>query len=366
MIRLAIEAAAGGYEVLVGRGLLQSTGRLLKESGLVGSIRLVADQAVYALYGERLEKSLADEGYSVSSYSVVPGEATKSLEMAAILYDWLVDSGTERRDLVLALGGGVVGDLAGFVAATFVRGLRLVQLPTSLLAQVDSSVGGKVAVNHPRGKNLIGAFYPPSLVIADPATLSSLPRREVSAAFAEVAKMGLIMDASLFERLERRGESLLGVEGEEVDEIVARTIQLKAQVVQADEREGGLRAILNYGHTIGHGVEAVAGYGRYRHGEAVAIGMVGAARIAVALGMVDAATADRQEALLRRLALPTRCPGLSPAGLWAAMAHDKKASEGRLAWVLPEGIGRVTVRRDVPVELVRRVLGELVKETPSP
>ncbi|MHB0871776.1 MAG: 3-dehydroquinate synthase family protein, partial [Chloroflexota bacterium] len=182
MIRIPVEAASGGYEVLVGRGLLASMGRLLREAGLRGSLRLVADQTVYGLHGEKLEESLRSDGFPVASFTVEPGEASKSLETAAQLYDWLVDSGTERRDLVLALGGGVVGDLAGFVASTFLRGLRLVQLPTSLLSQVDSSVGGKVAVNHPRGKNLIGSFYPPSLVVADPSTLSTLPRREISAA----------------------------------------------------------------------------------------------------------------------------------------------------------------------------------------
>lgn len=360
MISIPIEATAGRYRVLVGRGLLPFAGRLLRESGLEGAVRLVADEAVHRLYGPELEERLRSDGFAVASFLVPSGETSKSLGMAARLYDWMIDLGTERRDLVLALGGGVVGDLAGFAAATLLRGVRLVQLPTSLLAQVDSSVGGKVAVNHPRGKNLIGSFYPPSLVVADPGTLSSLPIRELSAALGEVVKMAAIMDAPFFEQLEAQGAGLLRAEPEAMEEIVARTVRLKAQVVQADERESGLRAILNYGHTIGHGVEAASGYSRYRHGEAVAIGMVGAARIATELGMVDAAVGGRQETLLSGLDLPTRCPEVALDRVWEAMLRDKKASQGRLAWVLPEGIGRVVIRRDVPVELVKQVLEMLV------
>ncbi len=359
MISIPIDAAAGRYQVLVGRGLLPSAGRLLKDAGLDGAIRLIADEAVYRLYGQGLEERLRADGFGVASFLVPSGETSKSLEMATSLYDWLVEQGTERRDLVLALGGGVIGDLAGFVAATFLRGLRFVQLPTSLLAQVDSSVGGKVAVNHQRGKNLIGSFYPPSLVIADPDTLATLPGRELSAALAEVVKMAASMDAPFFEELESQGEGLLRAETEAMERIIARSIGLKAQVVEADERESGLRAILNYGHTIGHGVEAASGYARYRHGEAVAIGMAGAARIAVAMGLSDAATGERQERLLACLGLPTGCPDVSVDRVWEAMLRDKKASQGRLVWILPERIGRVAVRRDVPVELVKQVLERL-------
>ena len=354
--RLSIRAAAGQYQVLLGRGLLDSAGRLLLEAGLKGRVRLIADATVYGTHGPRLEAALRRDGYQVVCYQVAPGEGSKSLDTAARLYDWLVETGTERRDLVLALGGGVVGDLAGFVAATFLRGLRLVQLPTSLLAQVDSSVGGKVAVNHPSGKNLVGAFYPPSLVIADTATLSTLPRRELSGALAEVVKHGVILDEALFGEIERQAGSLLDLEAGVLDPIIARSIQLKAQVVEQDEREAGIRAILNYGHTIGHAVEAVTEFAKFRHGEGVAIGMVGAAQLAIELDMIDDRTAARQRELLARLELPVACPGLAVDKLLAAMGHDKKASEGKLTWVLPEGIGRVVVRRDVPVEMVERVL----------
>lgn len=358
--RLSIRAAAGEYQVLLGRGLLGRAGELLRDAGLNGRARLIADATVYGAYGPKLEEVLWREGYQVASYQVAAGEGSKSLETAARLYDWLVGTATERRDLVLALGGGVAGDLAGFVAATFLRGLRLIQLPTSLLAQVDSSVGGKVAVNHPSGKNLIGAFYPPSLVVADTATLSTLPRRELSAALAEVVKHGVILDESLFGEIERHAGSLLGLEAGVLEPIIGRSIELKAQVVEQDEREAGIRTILNYGHTIGHAVEAVTDFAKYRHGEAVAIGMVGAAQLAVELGMIDDRVAARQRVLLGRLELPVACPGLAVDRLLAAMGHDKKASEGKLSWVLPEAIGRVVVRRDVPVEQVERVLNTLV------
>lgn len=360
MIRVPVRAAAGEYDVLVGPGLLEETGRLFTTAELRGAVRIVADEQVHGLYGETLEESLRDAGFSVASFKVPSGESSKSLQMASRIYDWLIDCRTERRDLVVALGGGVVGDLAGFVAATYLRGLRLVQLPTSLLAQVDSSVGGKVAVNHLLGKNLIGSFYPPALVIADTSTLTSLSPRELSGALAEIAKMGIIMDPPLFERLEADAELLLGFDRECLVDVIARTVQLKAQVVQQDERESGLRAILNYGHSYGHAVEAVTDYKLYRHGEGVAIGMVGAGRLAQRLGMIDADTMSRQDNLLVRLGAPTRCPHLNVDGMLEAMTRDKKASQGKLNWVLLEGMGRVTVRQDVPDTLVRQVLEELV------
>jgi shikimate kinase / 3-dehydroquinate synthase len=362
LARLSVRSASREYPVVLGPGLLDYAGMLLRASGLLGRVRLIADTNVYAEYGSRVESALRTCGYEVASCEVAPGEASKSLDTAARLYDWLVEAGAERRDLILALGGGVVGDLAGFIAATFLRGLRLVQMPTSLLAQVDSSVGGKVAVNHPRGKNLIGAFYPPSLVIADTTTLSTLPRRELSAAFGELVKHGVILDEQLFAQIEQHAEGLLRLDHDLLDPIIARSIGIKSGVVEQDERESGIRAILNYGHTIGHAVEAVSEFARYRHGEGVAIGMVGAAEIAVELGILDSSAAVRQRDLLGRLSLPVGCPGLDVNQLLAAMGHDKKASGGKLTWVLPEAIGRVVVRQDVPTTVVKQVLESLVAE----
>ncbi|MGI5836883.1 MAG: 3-dehydroquinate synthase [Chloroflexota bacterium] len=362
MNRIEIVAAAGRYDVLVGRGLLASVGKLLCDAGLRGNVKLVADEQVHHRYGGALEERLREDDFKVSTFRVQSGESSKSLKMASRIYDWLVETGTERRDLLIALGGGVVGDLAGFVAATFLRGLRFVQLPTSLLAQVDSSVGGKVAVNHPRGKNLIGAFYPPSLVVADTDTLATLPARELSAAMAEIIKTGVILDSDLFQRLERDVELLLGLKGTTMDEVIGRCIELKVSVVGKDEKEAGLRAILNYGHTIGHAVEAVTSYTSYKHGEAVAVGMVGAAEVAVRIGMLKPDVARRQKELLRMYRLPTSCPGLDAEQLLEAMGHDKKLQQGKLTWVLPDGIGKVDIKRDVPLEVVREVLQSLVTE----
>lgn len=360
MIRIPVRAATGEYDVLVGQGLLEEAGSLFSEAGLKGTVRIVADEQVYGLYAQTLEESLGRAGFRVDSLKVPSGESSKSLQMASRIYDWLIEGRTERRDVVVALGGGVVGDLAGFVAATFLRGLRFVQVPTSLLAQVDSSVGGKVAVNHPLGKNLIGSFYPPALVVADTSTLASLPPRELSAAFAEIAKMGIILDRSLFERLEAEADLLLRLDRQSVTQVIARTVELKTQVVQQDERESGLRAILNYGHSYGHAVEVVTDYKLYRHGEAVAIGMVGAGMLARRLGMIDDDTVARQNRMLERFGAPIRCPRLPVDRMLEAMTHDKKATRGRLKWVLLEGIGKVTVRQDVPEDLVRHVLEELM------
>ena len=261
--------------MLLGRGLLDRAGESLREAGLNGRVRLIADATVYGTHGPGLEAALRRDGYQVESYLVAPGRRE---QLAGNGGEALRLAGGDRnraKGRSAGSRGWCVGDLAGFVAATFLRGLRLVQLPTSLLAQVDSSVGGKVAVNHPSGKNLIGAFYPPSLVIADTTTLSTLPRRELSAALAEVVKHGVILDEGLFGEIERHAGSLLDLEAGVLEPIIARSIQLKARVVEQDEREAGIRAILNYGHTIGHAVEAVTEFAKYRHGEGVAIGSGG-------------------------------------------------------------------------------------------
>lgn len=359
MMRIPVRSSGGGYDVVIERGALRSLGRFLSEAGLNGGIRLVSDSNVFVLHGVHLEGALRSDGFSVASFQIEPGEESKSQQGASRLYDWLLDVGTERRDVVIALGGGVVGDLAGFVAATYMRGLRLVQVPTSLLAQVDSSVGGKVAVNHPRGKNLIGAFYPPSLVVVDPATLSSLPARELSAALAEVVKMGIILDPELVDLLDRKAESVLRLDAAVLEEVISRSIELKAGVVEEDEKESGLRAILNYGHTIGHGIEAASDYSLYRHGEAVAIGMQGAARLAVEMGLCEPDLLQRQENLLWSLGLPLFYQGLPVGRILEAMSKDKKAARGKLTWVLPERIGKVVIRRDVPESSIERVVMEL-------
>lgn len=356
---LIVRTPAGSYEVVVAPGALAELPERLAGLGLRGAAWLVADAAVFPHYGEAAEGRLRAAGYRVSSFQVPSGEPSKDLATAARLYDWLIGGGVERRDVVLALGGGVAGDLAGFVAATVLRGVALVQLPTTLLAMVDSAIGGKTGVNHPLGKNLIGAFYQPRLTLADTETLATLPPRELRSGWAEVIKHGVIRDAGLFERLEDAGRGAGGAlpAPEALPDLIRRAVRVKVDVVNVDERETGERMLLNYGHTLGHAVEAAAGYGTLLHGEAVAIGMDLEAQIACALGMVGDAMVARQRALLHSYGLPTRLPdGMAADEILALTLRDKKVRAGRVRWALPTGIGAATVRDDVPEALVRGAL----------
>jgi 3-dehydroquinate synthase len=351
-----VRTASRTYPVVVGQGVLAALPAHLDAAGLGGRLWLIADAAVYARYGARVEAGLRTAGRDVCARTVPSGEEHKTLAEVAALYDWLLSERVERRDAILALGGGVVGDMAGFVAATILRGIAFVQLPTTLLAQVDASIGGKVAVDHPRGKNLIGAFHQPSLVVADTGTLATLPLRELAAGWAEVIKTGVILDADLFGLLEREADALTMAAPGPTETAIRRCMQLKGEVVGEDERESGRRAILNYGHTVGHAIEAATAYGRYLHGEAVAIGLRAAAHLAVATGRFPAEAAVRQAALVARFGLPSAAPGVDRAAVRAAMGLDKKAQAGRLAWVLPTGLGHAEVFRDVPDALVEDAL----------
>ncbi|MDE3077242.1 MAG: 3-dehydroquinate synthase, partial [Chloroflexota bacterium] len=334
--------------IKTGRHILGQTAAFMKEAGLSGRAFVITDRNVYASYAEALTQALKAGGFEPAVYIVNPGEQTKSLEALGLLYDWLVEAKAERSDVLVALGGGVVGDLAGFAAASYLRGLSLVQIPTTLLAQVDSSIGGKTGVNHPKGKNLIGAFYPAHLVIIDTATLASLPAREYRSGLAEVVKYGIIMDGPLFDLVETRQADLLKQAEDVVDEVVARCAALKTEVVGEDERESGRRTILNYGHTIGHALEVATGYEVLLHGEAVAIGMSGAAQIAVALGKLDETSCERIKMVLKGLGLPYAARGLAWELVRDAMSMDKKTRAGRIRWVLPISIGSVEVTPDVP------------------
>jgi shikimate kinase/3-dehydroquinate synthase len=347
-----VATATASYPVFVGWGILDQMGARMKEAGLSGRALVVSDDQVFPLHGERLEGSLAEAGFVTYSTTVPSGERSKSLDMAVTIYDWLVERHVERGDTIVALGGGVVGDLAGFAAATFLRGVPLVQAPTSLMGMVDSAIGGKVAVNHPRGKNLIGAFYQPRLVLADVATLATLPARELTSGWAEVVKHAMIRDPELLELLEARCQALLRLEQEVAAHVVARSASIKAGVVSRDEKEQGLRVILNYGHTIAHGLEAATEYGKFLHGEAVAIGMTAAAAISRQVGMLPQGIAERQGALLRALGLPTDCPGVDMGAVMKAIELDKKTRRERVRWVLLEGIGRPAVRDDIPDDVV--------------
>ena len=342
MDEVLVDLGPRAYSVLVGAGILDAIGVRLAGLGFRGRCALVTSERVGALYRERVEQSLRAAGFKPVVVELPDGEEHKNLAWLAVLYEKLLDAGVERRSPVVGLGGGVVGDLAGFAGATLLRGLPVVLVPTTLLAQVDAAIGGKTGVNHALGKNLIGAFHQPRLVIADVETLRTLPERELVAGLAEVVKYGAILDAGLFGQLEERVEALLAVDEGTIVPIVGACVRHKAAVVAADEREErGDRAVLNFGHTLGHAIEVLTDYREYLHGEAVAVGMVAAARVSHALGRCDRATVVRLAALLKRIGLPTEIPeGLSAEALSIAMLRDKKTADGRIRFVCLEGIGR--------------------------
>ena len=322
---------------------------------------IVTDSEVGQLYAEPVKALLTSASFVPHVFTIPAGESSKSLLCFEYIMDWLVEHGAEHTEPVIALGGGVVGDLAGFVAACYHRGVPLIQVPTTLLAQVDSAIGGKTGINHPLAKNLIGAYYQPKLIMVDPALLLTLPERVYREGWAEIVKYGVILDAELFEMLEKNAAALRSRSNEDVlTSIVARCIRLKMDVVARDERDGGLRNILNYGHTFGHALEAIAGYGTWLHGEAVSVGMEVAARIAVAQGLFSQDNAVRQHKLLRALDLPVNCPGVDFEAILAAMGRDKKVRDGRMRWVLPTSIGHAEVFKDIPLEAVLEAISVLI------
>jgi shikimate kinase/3-dehydroquinate synthase len=374
-IACMVQTATQAYPIYVGYGLLDRLGAKMKEAGLSGTAIIISDENVFPLYGSQVEGILKTAGYAVSHFVVPSGEETKSMGYVVRIYDSLVEHRAQRDDIIIALGGGMVGDLAGFVAATFLRGMPWIQVPTSLVAMVDASIGGNVGVNHPEGKNLIGAFYQPSLVLSDPQTLTTLPQRELISGWAEVIKHGLILDEGYFGLLESNADGLKRLEPELVTRAIARSAAIKAEVVSQDEKDRtGKRTVLNYGHTIGHGLEAATEYGRFLHGEAVAIGMVGAAELSQRLGLLSATVVKRQETLLQRFGLPTSVQAeaaeqrhgrkrdsvsLSIAAVTRAMQLDKKMSGKAIQWVLLQDIGKAVIRDDVAKQDILAVLREL-------
>lgn len=345
------------YVIQIAPQVLESLPALCAAAGLKpGKALVVTDENVAPLYAAQVQRVLDLAGWETRLAVVPAGEGAKTLAWAGRLYDEALAAGLDRRRPIFALGGGVVGDLAGFVAATFLRGVPFVQLPTTLLAQVDSSVGGKVAVNHPQGKNLIGAFYQPRLVAADMNTLATLPEREWRGGLAEVVKYGAIMDGSFLSWLVERQGGIAARQAAVAGAIVSRCCRYKAEVVAEDERESGRRAILNFGHTIGHAVEAATGFGRYIHGEAVAIGMVGAAFLGERCGRTPAGTCRRLEEVLQALGLPVRTAACTPEQLEPLLLHDKKMAEGKLHWVLLSSLGEAVVTNQVPPDQVREAL----------
>ncbi|MBI2942087.1 MAG: 3-dehydroquinate synthase [Chloroflexi bacterium] len=354
-------------KLIIGYGILPRLGAALVNAGLTGRAFVFTDEVVARHHLDATRHSLDAAGLTSDACILPSGEPTKSLAQAFQSYDWLIDRQAERTDVILALGGGVVGDLAGFVAATYLRGIPFVQVPTTLLAQIDSSIGGKAAVNHPRGKNLVGAFYPARLVFSDVALVATLPRREIVNGWTEAIKHALLFDPGLLATMEQHADALVAVEPSLTAEVVERAAQHKVRIVAEDERESGPRIVLNYGHTIAHALETATAYEGVLHGEAVAIGMAGAAEIAVQLGVLDQATAERQNAILRRFGLPTRAGGFLSAppstdAVVAGIRLDKKVRASRVRWVFLEAVGRTRVEADVPADLVRQVIDNLLAQ----
>ncbi len=341
MDKITVDLGSRSYPIYFGYDNLDDLGRVSRELDIGDEIIIVTNPTVGKLFLDTVQAGLRDAGFNISPIEIPDGEEYKSLGQASILYDRLISLKADRKSALVALGGGVVGDITGFVAATFMRGVPFIQVPTTLLAQVDSSVGGKTGVNHPKGKNLIGAFYQPKLVLIDVNTLTRLGRPELISGFAEVIKYGIIRDPDLFQNLDDNLEKILRLDRESVLTVVKRCCSIKAGVVEEDEKESGLRAILNFGHTVGHAIEALSGYKKYKHGEAVAMGMVAAANLSVKMGICNEDVLSRIKNLIRRAGLPTELPDYSKYEYQRVMALDKKMGNNKIKFVVTEDVGNV-------------------------
>ena len=361
--RLSVALERDPYDVVISAGGIDHLGNELRRLGIREhtKILVVSNVDVATPYGSRCLTSLEQAGFQATLLTIPAGEEQKTLTTFSTILDAAKDEGLERQSLMLALGGGIVGDMTGFAAACWLRGIGVIQVPTTLLAMVDAAIGGKTGVNHPGGKNLIGAFHQPRLVLIDPDTLQTLPTREFRAGLAEVIKYGVIGDSELFELLERSVsfDNPLSISTELLATMLERSAQAKALVVAADEKEGGQRAILNYGHTFGHVVETLTGYGTWLHGEAVAIGMVAVAALAVQRGVMAQTDAERQTRLIQSAGLPSQWPDLDPDCVLKTLQGDKKVRDGRLRFVLPSSIGVVSIVDDVSHEEIRACLAAL-------
>lgn len=357
MHKVVVKLGSRSYPIGIGSGILDRLGEQMVPFGFSPKVGVVSNPTVFKLYGERVLQSLRNAGFDPFPLLIPDGEKFKNLKSVETLLTRLLEERLDRKSCLVALGGGVIGDITGFVASLYMRGISFVQAPTTLLAQVDSSVGGKTGVNHPLGKNMIGAFHQPRLVWIDTATLRTLPQRELLCGIAEVIKYGIIWDESFFAFLEQHREALLGLDPAVLAQVVKTSCSIKAQVVAKDEREGGLRAILNYGHTVGHAIETETEYKQFLHGEAVAIGMVIAAELAQRLKLIDKVSVQKIRTLVGAYGLPVDIPaGLDAERLCMHMKIDKKAESGKVTFVLPERIGAVRVVKDVDISAIKRVL----------
>ena len=364
MQTLRVELGERAYPIHIGAGLLTDT-RLIAPHLDLPRAAIVTNTTVAPLYLQQLSEALRAVGVEPISIVLADGERYKDWTTLNRIYDALIEGRCERKTTLIALGGGVVGDLAGFAAATYMRGIPFIQVPTTLLAQVDSSIGGKTGINHPLGKNMIGAFYQPRLVLADTAVLATLPPRELSAGLAEVIKHGLVRDEAFVVWLEQNVEKLLACDALALAHAVRRCCEIKAAVVAEDEREAGVRALLNFGHTFGHAIESSLGYGKWLHGEAVAAGMAMAADLSRRMGYIAQADVDRVIALLKRARLPVAQPGIETARLLELMAVDKKTEAGRLRFILLDRIGAASIRDQVPGTLLQQVLAAPAGQEPA-
>ncbi len=355
MRTIRVNLSTNGYNIYIDKGIVEKIGELLVNEKEPCKTLLITDKNVEKIYGNAVLESLRRKKFDVGLVSIDPGEEQKSLETAGVLYHACFDCKLDRNSLIVALGGGVVGDIGGFVASTFMRGIPFIQAPTSLLAQVDSSIGGKVAVNHPKGKNMIGSFYQPMAVFIDTGTLSTLPALELVAGLVEVIKYGVIKDEKLFEYIEESLHEIVRLNYEAILNIIATSCQIKANVVAEDEKEKHIRAILNYGHTIGHAIETLTDYKKYRHGEAVAMGMLYATKIAVEMGLTNKAVYERQRTLFTKMGLSLN-PGLDAGDIIKILYTDKKTVAGRLRFILPLRIGEVIISDKVTEDILYKVL----------
>ena len=353
METLTVNLGDRSYPIHIGDGILSRAGDFLRQVGLGGKVAIVTNPTVAQLYLDPVNEALTRAGFEVTPILLPDGEEHKDIQALAAIYDRLIGDRFERRSSILALGGGVVGDLAGFAAATYLRGVPYVQVPTTLLAQVDSSVGGKTGINHHDGKNLIGAFYQPKAVLIDIAVLKTLPRRELVAGLAEVIKYGIIDDPALFSLQEKEMQKIIGLDRELLVRIITASCAIKARVVELDEREDDYRAVLNFGHTIGHALEAVTGYTRFLHGEAVGVGMVKAAAISMQRGFCDGKDFTRIQKLVEKAGLPSDIPAdVRLEDLVHSMETDKKSGGGRIKFVMCAGIGKTRFHGLTPGEIL--------------
>ena len=351
-----VKTSTGDHPIWVGWGILEEVGTRVKSLMSPSAAYVIADEKAHS-YASKTQISMEAVGIPTHIYKIPSGETSKNLETVRQVYTWLAERKAERGHLILAVGGGVVGDLVGFVAATYLRGIPFVQIPTTLLAMMDASIGGKVAVDMPQGKNLVGAFYQPKFVLSDVETLKTLPVRELTSGWAEAIKHGLILDDGLLDTFESHVSELKSLDPEIATETIRRSVAIKAGVVSQDEKETlGIRILLNYGHTIGHAIESITGYTEYLHGEAVSVGMMGAAKIGELLQIMDVDDVERQKEVLQAYGLPISAPGLNSEAVISAMTSDKKTTGGSINWVLLDGIGKAITNNEVPDKYVSEAL----------